>query len=93
MNLHEAVQRGITRVRDPNWACPEDHFLLDLFPDPRNPGKMFSGPWLHLYSPLNERVNGRNPVDMLFNAVDWNEDGWVAYEPPPMEKSSEGTDG
>jgi hypothetical protein len=58
-SIKEAAERGVDRVRQPNWVNPMDHIKLDLIP-----GKGI-GPWLHLYSPQNKATNGRDPVDML----------------------------
>jgi hypothetical protein len=81
MTLNQAVARGISKVRDPNWASPEDYILIDLIPDPKNPGHFWHGPWLHLYSPLQPILGQPTPQEILFNSLNWDEDGWVAFEP------------
>ena len=63
ISINEAVANGITRIRMPHWAIREDYIKLDIIA-----GKL--GPWLHLYSPMNEEINGRNPVSMLFLEFD-----------------------
>jgi len=58
-SLREAAARGIERVYQPNWVGTLDHVKLDLARD----GTF--GPWLHFYSPMNQVINGRDPVDLL----------------------------
>lgn len=79
MSLKEAAARGIERVRQPNWVGEFDHIKIDLLPD----GKM--GPWAHIYSPMNQSINGRDPVDMLCLkgiGVDPDAQGGYAYTGP-----------
>ena len=78
-SLREAAARGVDRVRQPNWAHPMDHIKIDILSD----GRM--GPWAHLYSPFNQSINGRDPVDMLCIAgmgIDPNAKGGYAYVGP-----------
>jgi len=58
-SIREAAARGIERVYSPIWVGTMDHVKLDLVE-----GGTF-GPWLHLYSPCNLIINGRDPVDFL----------------------------
>lgn len=58
ISINEAAARGIDKLRQPRWANPEDYLKIDILD-----GK--AGPWGHLYSPVNETISGRNPVDML----------------------------
>lgn len=58
ISINQAAAMGIDRLRQPRWANLEDYLKIDIID-----GK--AGPWGHLYSPANEAVNGRNPVDML----------------------------
>lgn len=58
ISINQAAAQGIDRLRQPIWANAEDYLKIDIID-----GK--AGPWGHLYSPINEAINGRNPVDML----------------------------
>ncbi len=69
ISINEAVTNGVTQIRKPIWANPSDYLKLDLMD-----GKL--GPWLHLYSPLNELIGEPNPQDILcigcnLDAVEW----------------------
>jgi hypothetical protein len=77
MSLRDAAARGIERVYQPNWVGRMDHFKIDIID-----GRM--GPWVHLYSPQNKEINGRDPVDMLALAgvIDVNAKGCYAYTGP-----------
>ncbi len=85
MTLREAVKRGISKVRDPGWACKDDYIQIDILPNPADPKSPHHGPWVHLYSPLNEVVGNPNPATMLCTMFDWNEDGWEEYKPEPTK--------
>lgn len=89
MTLHEAVEKGISRVRLPQWDHKEDYLLIDVFRDPLDETKFACGPWLHLYSPLNVVVGNKNPVDMMFNVLNWDEDGWEEYTVQPVSDQVE----
>lgn len=80
-SLNEAAERGVDRVRQPNWSNPLDHIKIDLFPDGRH------GPWAHLYSPFNKECNGRDPVDLLWlgkphGMIDADAKSFYAYTGP-----------
>lgn len=78
-SLREAAARGVSRVCQPNWSGPMDHIKIDILPD----GRM--GPWAHIYSPMNQAINGRDPVDMLCIAdmgIDPEARGGYAYVGP-----------
>jgi hypothetical protein len=76
-SLDEAAQRGIERVYQPNWSNPLDHIKIDLMPDGSH------GPWVHLYSPYNQKVNGRDPVNMLWGmGMDTHSKCLYAYAGP-----------
>lgn len=60
ISLNEAAAQGIERVRKPNWANPRDYVKLDIVD-----GRL--GPWLHLYSPINQTVlKQANPQHILW---------------------------
>lgn len=69
-SINEAVAQGITRVRKPIWAEPLDQ--LHIGP----------GIWMHLYSPSNKAINGRDPVDIMKLGYDMDEKVWVQHEWP-----------
>src|SRR6185369_882346 len=72
VTLNEARQRGISRVRDPKWAHPNDYLKIQIIPN--EDGTSRHGPWIKLYSPLNTVVGIPTPQTLLFTSVDWNED-------------------
>lgn len=45
-------------MRKPIWSNPFDHIKIDIF-DGR------PGQWIHVFSPANKEINGRDPVDLL----------------------------
>lgn len=75
ISLKEAAERGIERVRKPQWVTPEDHVKIDIIN-----GNL--GPWLHLWCPFNTECNGRDPVDVLAHQSDIGLREWVAYNGP-----------
>lgn len=72
ISIKEAAARGIERVRKPIWANPLDHLKIDIIE-----GK--PGPWMHLWCPFNKKCNGRDPVDMLWIAMNYDEKSWLPY--------------
>ena len=79
-SLREAAERGVLRVRQPNWACELDHIKLDIIDGA-------PGPWVHMYSPMNIAINGRDPVDLLWALLgaDPNAKSFYAYVGPLPE--------
>jgi hypothetical protein len=61
ISIADAAARGIERVRMTKWANDFDHFKIDIIDGE-------PGPWLHLYSPVNEVIGQSNPVDILWVA-------------------------
>jgi len=77
ISINEAVAQGVTKVRKPLWANPEDYLQLDIID-----GKL--GPWTHLYSSLNEKIGEPNPQDILFTGVgDLDESSWKEFDDGP----------
>lgn len=74
ISLNEAVKNGISRLRRPEWANREDYIEIDLL------GDGLHGPWVHLYSPMNEDIHGTNPVDLMCTGFDWDEVGYEIWE-------------
>ena len=58
LSINEAAAQGADKLRQPRWANLEDYLMIDIIDGA-------AGPWGYLYSPANEAINGRNPVDML----------------------------
>lgn len=58
-SLNQAAAQSITRIRRPEWSEPCDHFQIDIVE-----GK--PGPWIHLYSPMNDELHGSDPVNMVW---------------------------
>lgn len=79
ISIREAAERGIERLRMPNWADPMDHVMIDIID-----GK--PGPWLHLFCPINKECNGRDPVDILWPiapmGMDVEAEGFEPYTGP-----------
>ncbi|MGI9485458.1 MAG: hypothetical protein ACR2RF_06160 [Geminicoccaceae bacterium] len=60
ISINEAAAQGIERIRQPNWSNPNDYLKIDIVEDK-------PGPWLHLYSPINEPIcKQKNPQDILW---------------------------
>lgn len=78
LSIRQAARLGIDRLRQPNWVNPLDHVKIDL-----QPNGLF-GPWAHLYAPFNIHCNGRDPVDMLMIAgqFDLDAEGLEPYKGP-----------
>ncbi len=78
MTLNEAAQRGISRVRLPQWADPLDYLRIDLVQGGQR------GPWAHLYSPSQSRIGATTPQTFLcFNDAN---DRYEEYSGPLLEK-------
>jgi hypothetical protein len=75
ISIVEAAAAGIDKLRKPNWANPMDHLKIDIVNGE-------PGPWGHLYSPANEEINGRNPVDLLLHKREWREEkAYLSWQP------------
>lgn len=62
ISINQAAAQGITKLRMPKWANPADYLVIDIVD-----GK--PGPWVHLYSPINEIAHGKNPMDILAGSI------------------------
>jgi hypothetical protein len=78
ISIVEAAAQGIERLREPQWANPMDHLKIDIID-----GK--PGPWTHLYSPMNESLNGRDPFDILVVSMDYNAKRYELHTGPLPE--------
>ena len=77
MTPRQACKQGIRRIRDPKWACERDYLLIDIIEGAG--GERYHGPWVHLYSPLQPVIGQPTPQDLLFNRIDWDEEGIEEY--------------
>ena len=76
ISINEAAAKGIERLRKREWKLPEDNLKIDIVD-----GK--AGPWLHLYSPINESVLGvKNPQTFLGLNFSYNTQEFLPWEEP-----------
>lgn len=75
ISINEALANNVTRIRVPKWACCADYLELTIIKG--KDGVRRLGPWIRLFSPMNEEINGENPVSMLITNFDLNA---VVYE-------------
>lgn len=76
ISIHDAVVKGITRLRLDHWVCPEDH--IEIWID--RIGNI--GPWVKLWSPLNEVIGLPNPqmfLSIQFSKEEMEEACWRQY--------------
>jgi hypothetical protein len=75
ISIREAAARGIEKVRDPHWHHG-DYIKIDIIDGA-------PGPWLHLYSPLNVRLHGRDPYSfpVFLGWVDLDARSCIPCEP------------
>lgn len=87
ISINEAVRRGIPRLRLDRWANPWDHIEITIV---KVDGENLLGPWWNLWSPLNEEINGRNPVkNMVIGPMGLgspDDPCWSVYNPEVFEK-------
>ena len=74
ISIRQAAAQGIDKLRMPQWVNPDDYLKIDII-DGR------PGPWTHLFSPVNEEINGRNPVDMLVIHVGLDDEAYLPHAP------------
>ncbi len=72
ISLREAAKQNIATLRRPNWSDPADHVKITI-------ADGLLGPWIELWSPMNERINGRNPVKQFLSGADIKE--WLPWRP------------
>lgn len=84
LSINEAVKAGIDRLRLDNWANKDDHIKIVITKHPET-GEPYLGAWWELWSPVNEMINGRNPVkNMVIGAMglgDLDAPCWTVYHP------------
>lgn len=74
MSINQAAERGINKLRRPNWSIPEDHIVIDIINGQ-------AGPWIKLYSPLHEAILAKeNPQTFLgIQYGSYNDEVFEAY--------------
>jgi len=91
LSINEAVKAGIERLRLDKWANPDDHIKIVITKHPET-GERCLGVWWELWSPINEEINGVNPVKNLIigpmGLGDLNACHWTIYAPskPPPDQ-------
>jgi hypothetical protein len=84
VSINEAVKAGIERLRLEKWANTDDHIKITIINNPET-GERWLGPWWELWSPMNEEINGRNPVKNLIvgemGLGDLDNPCWTIYAP------------
>lgn len=74
LSIKEAAVRGISRLRQPQWANPMDHIELHIGTEGR------IGPWIKLWSPTNVPVlKQADPQHLLSFQFDENEKAYVPF--------------
>lgn len=85
ISINDALKAGADRLRLDRWANTEDHIKIAILKDPQT-GEPRLGPWCELWSPVNEELIGRNPVQILAIGADGLGDLdapiWTIYVPP-----------
>lgn len=86
LSINEAVTAGITKLRLAKWLNPADHIEIAILKERPDGGENQLGPWWSLWSPMNEEVNGRNPVKNLvvgpMGLGDLDDEVWTIYTSP-----------
>lgn len=75
LSINQAASIGQRKLRSPKWANPLDHIVIDIFD-----GSV--GPWVHLYSPINEAIHGKRKDDILITGFDVGAVEYERYEGP-----------
>ena len=78
MSINEAAKLGRTRMRFDKWANDYDHIEIYITSDG------LVGPWVKLWSPINEKIEQENPQTYLITMLgDPDEKVWRNYVGPP----------
>ena len=84
ISINEAMRRGFSKLRLDKWANPDDYMEFYIYEDPATHEKS-PGPWVKLWSPVNEVAGNKNPHMMLILELgDLNDPCWR-----PLPKSLE----
>ena len=77
MSINEAAKLGRKRLRLDKWANDYDHIEIYITEDG------LVGPWVKLWSPVNELIEQENPQTMLVTMIgDVEEQCWRNYVGP-----------
>ncbi len=83
MSINEAVKTGVTKLRLDNWAYKEDYIEIHI----ADPIKGWIGPWVKLWSPLNEIIGRKNPQEMLVTMLgDLDDKCWRIYQSSEVKR-------
>lgn len=80
MTINELVKQGMSRIRLPEWADPDDYLLLHIVVEGT---QRFCGPWGYLYSPIQQAMGLPRPAEVLIVAD--REDRWDPFTGSPAE--------
>ena len=86
ISINEAAKTGVTRLRRDNWVNPDDHIEIYI----ADQVKGWAGPWVKLWSPINEPILKQdNPQMLLITSVgDTDDKCWTPYRGDPGVPSS-----
>jgi hypothetical protein len=77
ISINEAVKIGTTKLRLDRWANAEDHIEIYI----ADQVKGWIGPWVKFWSPINERIGQKNPVELLITTMgDLDDQCWTPYD-------------
>lgn len=90
MTLNEATVRGIARLRQPRWGFKNAYVRLDLI---KHGDSWLHGPWLHYYSPDEQKVIGVETPQTVLCIGDTTSD-YEEYTGPlaPQDEASAAVD-
>ena len=77
ISINQAVKKGITKLRMDHWANSQDH--IELYIDRTG----YLGPWVKLWSPINELIGQENPQTFpvtVFKGNDLDNNCWRIYD-------------
>lgn len=57
ISISEAIEKKITKLKQPKWANKEDHIEITICKD-NSPGV-----WVRFYSPLNQHLFNKNFIE------------------------------
>lgn len=77
MNLKQAAEAGVRRIRDPKWASATDYVLIDIID-----GQV--GPWAKLYSRKTQEAI-REACPQQFLSFGLADDGGVEEYTGPLD--------
>jgi hypothetical protein len=81
MTLTEAAKRGIARLRRPHWSFQNAYVRQDLIDG-------MVGPWLHLFSPDEQRIIGVDTPQTILRLGEIDTDDFEEYTGPLAPQDS-----